>query len=210
MKKKKIVSLSLIVALIAIIAGGTYAYFTDNTETATNTFTVGNVDIELTESETKNGGREVVTEDRLVDENFTGNEYHLVPGAKYIKNPKVWVKENSEPSYVFIKIENQLNDFVKTQLESQMVDNGWEKVERVILPDGEMAENVWGYKDIVETSDKEIPLPIFSEFTIDPNADRDKLVGNEKKNIVINAFAIQSEAVEKGQAGQLAVEHFFK
>ncbi len=46
--KKKIVSLALAVCLIAIAAVGTLAYFTD-TDKADNTFTVGNVDITLTE-----------------------------------------------------------------------------------------------------------------------------------------------------------------
>lgn len=48
--KKKIVAIGLCVALLAIaIVGGTLAYFTD-TKSATNTFTVGNVKIELLES----------------------------------------------------------------------------------------------------------------------------------------------------------------
>lgn len=49
--KKKIVALSLCVAMLAIaIIGGTLAYFTD-TKTETNTFTVGNVKIDLIESQ---------------------------------------------------------------------------------------------------------------------------------------------------------------
>ena len=47
--KKKILSIALVVAMIAIIAAGSFAYFTD-TKSATNTFTVGNVKIELLES----------------------------------------------------------------------------------------------------------------------------------------------------------------
>ena len=48
--KKKIVALSLVVALVAIaIVGASLAYFTDKDE-ATNVFTVGNVDIKLEEN----------------------------------------------------------------------------------------------------------------------------------------------------------------
>ena len=48
--KKKLLVLSLCVALAAIaIAGASLAYFTD-TKSATNTFTVGNVKIDLLES----------------------------------------------------------------------------------------------------------------------------------------------------------------
>ena len=46
--KKKIVSIALVVAMIAIIAAGSFAYFTDK-DAQTNTFTVGNVKIDLFE-----------------------------------------------------------------------------------------------------------------------------------------------------------------
>ena len=54
--KKKILAMSLCVVMLAIaIVGGTLAYFTD-TESTTNTFTVGNVKIELLEKERDGNG----------------------------------------------------------------------------------------------------------------------------------------------------------
>ena len=51
MTKKKILVLALTIAMVAILAvGGSLAYLTD-TKSATNTFTVGNVKIELLESQ---------------------------------------------------------------------------------------------------------------------------------------------------------------
>ena len=48
--KKKLIAISLVVAMLAVaVIGGSLAYFTD-TKSATNTFTVGNVKIELLES----------------------------------------------------------------------------------------------------------------------------------------------------------------
>lgn len=47
--KKKILSIALVVAMIAVIAAGSLAYFTDK-DAAENTFTVGNVHIKLLES----------------------------------------------------------------------------------------------------------------------------------------------------------------
>ena len=50
MTKKKILVLALTIAMVAILAvGGSLAYLTD-TKSAKNTFTVGNVKIELLES----------------------------------------------------------------------------------------------------------------------------------------------------------------
>lgn len=48
--KKKILSIALVVAMIAIIAAGSFAYFTDK-DAETNTFTVGGVKIDLIEQQ---------------------------------------------------------------------------------------------------------------------------------------------------------------
>ena len=49
--KKKLTAIFLCVALVAIaVVGASLAYFTDTDEAATNTFTVGNVKIDLIES----------------------------------------------------------------------------------------------------------------------------------------------------------------
>lgn len=55
--KKRIVTLALVVALVAIAAVGTLAYFTD-TDNETNTFTVGNVAIDLIEQQRGEDGLE--------------------------------------------------------------------------------------------------------------------------------------------------------
>lgn len=64
--KKKITAVALVVALLAVgIIGGTLAYFTD-TDDATNTFTAGNVKIELIEQQRKvdnNGDKTTELED---------------------------------------------------------------------------------------------------------------------------------------------------
>lgn len=54
--KKKIISIALVVAMIAIIAAGSFAYFTD-TDEADNVFTVGNVKIDLTEPNWEKQGK---------------------------------------------------------------------------------------------------------------------------------------------------------
>lgn len=77
--KKKIVALCLCVALAVVAIGGaTLAYFTD-TKTATNTFTMGDVQIKLDETDVKNP-----TGDRV-----TSNTYAVYPGAVVTKDPIV-------------------------------------------------------------------------------------------------------------------------
>ncbi len=75
---------------VLLVAGsvlGTLAYLTDS-ESAVNTFTVGNVSIDLAETDVDGDG------DPLK------NEYRLVPGEEYVKDPTVTVNAGSENSYV--------------------------------------------------------------------------------------------------------------
>ena len=92
--KKKIVALCLCEALAVVAIGGaTLAYFTDTTGDKVNTFTVGNVDIDLTEP------------------SWNEKDSHtLMPGTSYDKDPTITVAENSQDAYVFLKID--LNKYV--------------------------------------------------------------------------------------------------
>lgn len=94
MKKKTILVAAIAVMLVAaLVVGGTLAYFTDKTEAKQNTFTVGNVGIDLTETA------------------WHDNDDHtLVPGKFYDKNPTITVKKDSQDAYVFLKLD--LNKYV--------------------------------------------------------------------------------------------------
>lgn len=94
--KKKLLSLLCVLVLVVGAVVGTYAYLTDE-ETAVNTFTVGNVDIQLDEAVVDVYG-EKQGNDRT--EQGEGNAYKLIPGHYYTKDPKVTVLAGSEKSYV--------------------------------------------------------------------------------------------------------------
>ena len=94
--KNKALLLSLCaVALVAASILGTIAYLTDD-ESVTNTFTVGNVDITLDEVKVDENGNPVSSGERTE----AGNDYHLLPGYTYTKDPTVHVVKGSENSYV--------------------------------------------------------------------------------------------------------------
>ena len=81
--KRRVLGISLVVALVAIVAvGATLAYFTDSSNVVQNTFTMGNVEIKLDEIDnTKTDGSR--TEE--------GNEYTgVTPGVALDKDPTVW------------------------------------------------------------------------------------------------------------------------
>lgn len=83
MKKKIAISIVAVALVLCCAIGGTLAWLTDKTDPVTNTFTVGNINIELKE---------------------TTSDYKMVPGNTIAKDPKVTVKANSEACYLFVKV----------------------------------------------------------------------------------------------------------
>ena len=84
---------ALLMAFVLVIAGTvgvTMALLTDNTEEVVNTFTIGKVDIELS--------------------NYTPKTYKIIPGTDIEENTTVDVKKGSEASYLFVKLDG-LSDF---------------------------------------------------------------------------------------------------
>lgn len=108
MKKKSIAVVLALVLLVCCAVGGVLAWLTDTTDSIKNTFTVGNVDISLTET--------------------TGNSYKMVPGQPITKDPKVTVEVGSEACYLFVKVEKSatLKDYI-----DYTVDNGWTPLDGV-------------------------------------------------------------------------------
>ena len=72
MKKKTIALLLVLVMIFGISVGGTIAYLTDK-KAVTNTFTVGNVKIKLTETAVNEAGVPV-NADGVTKEDYKGNE----------------------------------------------------------------------------------------------------------------------------------------
>ena len=100
--KKKIVSLCLCAALLAVaVIGGTLAYFTDVTDEVNNTFTMGNVDITLDEAKVNDAGKVIDPTDR-VQENIYKKK--MVPGYVFDKDPTIHVSTDSEESYLFLDV----------------------------------------------------------------------------------------------------------
>jgi predicted ribosomally synthesized peptide with SipW-like signal peptide len=125
MKLRKILTLTCAIGLTAALAiGGTLAYLTAQTDTVTNTFTVGNVTITLDEAKTDTDGKlikvvneEDTTVDKIDDATriTTGNKYKLVPGRTYTKDPTIQVDKTSEACWLFVKVTDPNNSITVTE-----------------------------------------------------------------------------------------------
>lgn len=102
--KKTLITILATVLVCCCVVGGTLAWLMDSTQTITNTFTVGDIEIELEETTTT---------------------YKMVPGNKIAKDPKVTVLAESEACWLFVKIEKSANfDIYLTY----RVAEGWEEL----------------------------------------------------------------------------------
>jgi len=102
--KKKVLSLCLVLALLALaVAGATLAYFTD-TDEATNTFTVGNVEIDLIESNihraTTGADDDTIKADA---ETYVEAVENILPGQWIPKAPYV-VNTGANDAYVRVRV----------------------------------------------------------------------------------------------------------
>lgn len=84
--KKRIITVSLIALAVVLAAvGTTMAYIAASSRPVINEFTVGNIELSLTET--------------------TGSSYPMVPGVAVTKDPRLTVKANSESCWLFFRME---------------------------------------------------------------------------------------------------------
>ena len=102
--KKIVAALLAVVLLIGIGVGGTLAWLKAATGPVTNTFTVGDIDIELKEHKLQANG----TLDSNTEVTSEGT-YKIVPGDEQPKDPFVRFTKDSEPCWLFVKVEEKNN-----------------------------------------------------------------------------------------------------
>lgn len=209
MKARKIlVSLAALALVAAISIGGTLAYLTSSKQ-VTNTFTVGNVSIKLTETEVDADGKKVQNDGQDVRRE-QGNSYNLLPNHEYSKDPMVTVLANSEESYVRMKVTFTFNKKLSDETLAMNLDNiftGYDakvwprankEVQTLTKNDGTTQYTVityeYRYAGTVakQTSDKDLE-PLFTNVKIPNTWTNDDLAAIGAFNIDIVAEAIQAD-----------------
>ena len=128
--KKKLMTVLALVLVIAMSVAGTIAYLTDTTAPITNTFTVGKVDITLTET---------FNTDTNGDQKNDAWQAQLIPGTSYTKDPVVTVTADSEDCWLFVKFEEKNGAATYLNYTSNLTAaNGWTQGDGTNIP-----ANVW-------------------------------------------------------------------
>lgn len=205
MKSKFTKILCLVMGAILLVTGTvavTLAYLKDETLAVTNTMSVGKVEIDLDEVDVDLDGIPVPNAPRVRE-----NEYKLVPGSTYTKDPLIKVEAGSENCYVFFGL--HIDESVKNVLDNngkfddgkdksifdQMAKNGWTRLNNGTNDVTTTIDNVeyaiYYYRTEVEIEGKTeaITLPTFESFTVRSDVEIDD---NAQGEIKAMAFAIQS------------------
>jgi len=210
MKKTSKVLLTMLCAVLLVAASvmGTLAYLT-SADTVLNTFTVGDVEIDLWEHVADENGAitGAITQ--------TGNTYEeILPGHTYSKDPTVTVKADSEACYVRMLVTVTYDEDADEYLAKYDYKNwfdfsaDWTPVgDTVAKADGKIARTYeFRYNAIVAENDTEdTVLPaLFTEIKVNGTMSNDELATLDGLQINIVAQAIQADGFANADAAWAA------
>ena len=197
------------VLLVAASVLGTMAYLT-STDEVTNTFTVGEVKIKLDEAKANPDGSLVANADRV-----KANEYKLLPGHTYNKDPMVTVLSGSESSYVKMTVTfskaNELDAiFAPGGADLTSIFNGYDAAKWIAKGNTKDATantrtyEFW-YKETVGAPTADVALDALFDFiTVPGTITNEQLATIEGMTITVNAYAIQADGFANAEAAWAA------
>lgn len=202
MKLKKILTLACCaVLLVCISVGATVAYLT-STDEVVNTFTVGAVKINLDEAKVDVNGEPVDPAQRV-----KANNYKLMPGHTYTKDPTVTVIAGSEPSYVKMTVTfsnaKELDAiFAPSGADMTSIFAGYDDTNWI--SQGDTKDTVantrtyeFWYKDTVSAPTTDVALDaLFDSITVPGNITNAQLDTIKDMTITVNAYAIQADGFD--------------
>ena len=188
---KGLVLILAMVLLVGAAIGGTVAWLTDQTQEVENTFTVGNIDIELAEDGATDNKR----------------SFKMIPGDTLAKKPYVTVKATSEPCWVFVEVteENPTvtgKNYTFGQFIDYSVDNAiWKELDATEHP------GVY-YMDLstITTADTAYDILTNDQVTVEEDVTKAMMddlqsTGATLPKLIFKAYAIQQSSFATADDG---------
>ena len=219
MKKTKQI-IALLLCLVMVVAGSvfaTVAYLTSQ-DSVLNTFTIGKVAIDLDETKVTPDGTPVdENEDGEPEKTQTGNEYHLIPGQTYTKDPTITVKAGSEESYVRMLVTvNGLSALKEIFGEGFLPQNyvaGWDPAVWVPVAAVDNGDNTMTYEfryfeavDATAATEDVVLDALFDSFTMPGKVTGEELAMLEGFKIQVDGHAIQAATFADANAAWAAFD----
>lgn len=176
-KSTKVLATVLSLVLVAALSvGGTLAYLQAKTDTVTNTFTFGNLELELKET--------------------TGSTYPVIPGADISKDPKVTLSTprgyNDVDAYVYVRVEEKdwpealIPDTQTRKIDYEMAE-GWIPLTGV--------DHVF-YREVKADADvKTFSVLKGDKITVSGTLTKEELASAPSATLTITAYAAQVDGM---------------
>ncbi len=169
--------MAVVLAMGAMI-GGTLAYLTQKTDPVVNTFTYGDINITLTETE----GTELSENTR---------QFKMIPGETIAKNPIVTVKAGSEACWLYVKLEKSENF---DEFMTFAMADGWTQ-----LPG---YDDVWYWTEHLEATTADTPYQVIKDNTVTVKPEVTKtmlnaLTDETRPTLTATAYAVQYSATQE-------------
>lgn len=174
MKNRRNVSNKTVAILLALVlaigcaVGGTLAWLISQTDSVVNTFTYGDINIDLKED--------------------TKGPYTITPGKDITKDPKVTVKANSEACWLFVQVEKKdWNDKVTYE-----IANDWTQGDGTGIP-----KNVYYREVAATTADTTFGVLKGDKVTVRDTLTKDEVDQLKGKNptLTFTAYAVQKDSI---------------
>lgn len=169
------IALLALVLVIGCVAGGTVAWLVATSDTVTNTFTYGNINITLAET--------------------TGTNYKIIPGTDIPKDPKVTVKGGSEACWLFVKVE-KVGDIGTSTTDPvrYAIDTGWAQLKD---KDGKDVSGV--YYRLVDAVNNDTAFNVLKDNKIIVSGEltKETIKGYavQQPKLTFTAYAVQQENI---------------
>ena len=168
------------VLLVAVSVLGTMAYLTSKTQVITNTFTVGDINIALTETKPES------------------KQAKIIPGVDIEKDPKVTVKKDSEACWLFVEVKEE-GTFVANKVTYSVAD-GWTKGDGTKIPAnvyyrsvGAVTADTGFYVLAGNTDHPNGVVNVSDELTKD---EVDTITEGNQPKLTFTAYAVQKEGID--------------
>ena len=178
--RRRSVSSRMFIAMLALVlvigcaVGGTIAWLTAQTDPVVNTFTYGDINIDLKET--------------------TGNDYKIIPGVDIEKDPKVTVKANSEACWLFVKVEQE-GTFVANKV-TYSIATGWTQGDGTNIP-----ANVYYRAVDAVTSDTDFAVLKDNKIYVSEELSKSDIQSiTVQPKLTFTAYAVQKDGIANAAA----------
>ena len=165
--------MALVLALTLVLAaywavGGTAAWLAAKSDPIASTFTFGDINITLTETDPQ-------------------EQIKIIPGVDIPKDLKVTVTADSVDCWLFVKVE-QTGTFVPDKV-TYSIDDGWTKGNGAI-PEGVYYREVKGV-----TADSVFPVLKDDKITVSSELTKEEIQNITDPTLTFTAYAVQKEGI---------------